>query len=193
MKDLVPTENSGLVAQLATGPSLREVACTTLRAALRELYPELDINPDLAIVNAPQWLELGGDIIPAKPATDTLTGALTRSAISRVAVTYLDSEHYLAYPSGNGPDVHLPVRIDAIGRLINELAPLLFVAFQEQQIDFWNQSAGTSGPRWRIFAQSLREVWNVQEVPHLTQRLGKYPPAWAASACTLVPEIYLLL
>jgi len=179
MKDLVPTENSGLVAQLATGPSLREVACTTLRAALRELYPELDINPDLAIVNAPQWLELGGDIIPAKPATDTLTGALTRSAISRVPVTYLDSEHYLAYPSGNGPDVHLPVRIDAIGRLINELAPLLFVAFQEQQIDFWNQSAGTTGPRWRIFAQSLREVWNVQEVH-----------GWDADDCAVARAVF---
>ncbi|KRP62975.1 dermonecrotic toxin domain-containing protein [Pseudomonas trivialis] len=177
MNDLVLTDNSELLTQLTTGPSLREVASSTLKAALHELYPNLDINPNLAIVRTPKWSVLEGELLPEKALEETLTGALTRSAMAQAPVTYLDNEHYLVNFSGS--DAHLPVKIDAIGRLINELAPLLHVAFQEQQVDFWNQSAGTNGPRWRLLAKTLRDVWNVQEVDD-----------WDADDCAVARLVY---
>ncbi|WP_338493860.1 hypothetical protein [Pseudomonas trivialis] len=164
MNDLVLTDSETLLTQLTTNPSLREVASGTLKTALHELYPTLDIDPNLAIVRTPRWTVLNGELIPEKALGETLTGALIRSAIAQAPVTYLDNEHYLVNFSGSARDTHLPVKIEAIGRLINELAPLLNVAFQEQQLDFWNQSAGTDGPRWRLLAKVLRDVWNVQEM-----------------------------
>lgn len=158
------TDNNELLTQLITGPSLREVASATLKTALHELYPTLNLNPNLAIVRTPRWSVQDGELIPEKAFGETLTGALTRSAFAQAPVTYLDNEHYLVSLSGSDREAHLPVKIDAIGRLINELAPLLRVAFQEQQVDFWNQSAGTHGTRWRVLAKTLRDIWNVQEM-----------------------------
>ncbi|MGY2252160.1 dermonecrotic toxin domain-containing protein [Pseudomonas reactans] len=158
-----PSAND-LLTQLTTGPSLREVAATTLRSGLRELYPDLDIDPSLAMLVTPNWQISGELILPATPDFQSLSGALYRSTKSGTPVTWFDGEHFLVYQSITGPDVHLPVKVDAIGRLINELAPLLLVAYQEQQLAFWNQSVNHSAPRWRNLANALRAVWNVQSV-----------------------------
>ncbi len=178
MNDVVSPENSEILTQLSSGPSVREVASATLRQALDEMYPELEINPDLATVYQPQWYPVDDTILPGKPHTETLTSALARSAFSGEPVTYLDREHYLAYRSTGKPQAHLPVRIDAIARLINELAPLMFVAYQEQQMEFWNQSDGR-GPRWRALAQALRNAWNVQEVD-----------GWDADDCAIARTVF---
>ncbi|WP_421558192.1 dermonecrotic toxin domain-containing protein [Pseudomonas canadensis] len=179
MNDLISSVNSELLTQVTTGPSLREVASVTLREALRELYPRLDINPDLATVNDPRWYLRDGEIIRGEPHSETLTGLLARSAVSHKPVVCLDRMHFLVYPLGNEPDVHLPVRIDAIARLINELAPLLFVSHQEQQLAFWNHTVDANGPRWRMLAKSLRNVWNVQAVE-----------GWDADDCAVALAMY---
>ena len=108
---------------------MREVAATTLRSSLRELYPDLDIDPDLSMLVTPRWFISGELIVPAAPDFQSLTGALHRSTKSGTPVTWIDGEHYLVYQSITGPNIHLPVKVDAIGRLINELAPLLLVAY----------------------------------------------------------------
>lgn len=163
MPSASPSAND-LLTQLTTGPSLREVAATTLRSSLRELYPDLDIDPNLAMLVTPNWHISDKRILPTTPDFQSLSGALYRSAKSGTPVTWFDDEHFLVYQSITGPDVHLPVKVDAIGKLINELAPLLLVAYQEQQLAFWNQSVNHSGPRWRNLAKALRAVWNVQSV-----------------------------
>ena len=159
-----PPSANDLLTQLTTGPSLREVAAVTLRSSLRELYPDLDIDPDLTLLVTPHWQITAEAILPGAPRFQTLTGALCRSATSGAPVTWLDSEHYLIYQSATGPNVHLPVKVDSVGRLINELAPLLCVAYQEQQLAFWNASNHPNGPRWRTFANALRAIWNVDSV-----------------------------
>ncbi|ASV35757.1 hypothetical protein CI807_06045 [Pseudomonas sp. NS1(2017)] len=177
----LPSTPSGndLLAQLTTGPSLREVAATTLRSSLRELYPDLKIDPDLSMLVTPHWFISGELIVPAAPDLQSLTGALHRSTKSGTPVTWIDGEHYLVYQSITGPNVHLPVKVDAIGRLINELAPLLMVAYQEQQLAFWNQSVNHSGPRWRTLANSLRAIWNVQSVE-----------GWDEDQCALARTVF---
>ena len=130
---------NALVTQLTTGPSMREVAAKTLRPALKALYPQLDIDPDLAIVVSPSWRVVEGQVTPGAPRYEHLSSVLALQANADTPVVYIDGEHYLTYRNTNsGPDIHLPVRIDDIARMINEFAPLLFIALQEQQLDYWN-------------------------------------------------------
>ncbi|MDQ0978130.1 dermonecrotic toxin domain-containing protein [Pseudomonas synxantha] len=170
-----------LLIQLTTGPTSREVAANTLRTALREQYPKLDIDPDLAMVCHPRWRVIDDLIVSSRGTAESLTSVLAHQAISPRPVVYIDGEHYLSLQSHAWEAVHLPVKIDAVGRLINELAPLLFTAFQEQQLDYWNQSSDGNGPRWQVLANSLRKVWNV-DVDTVE--------GWDADDCAMARTLY---
>lgn len=152
-----------LLTQLTTGPSSRDVAAATLRAALKEQYPLLDIDPDLAVVATPRWSITATQMRPVEPIFESLTSILARQALSPEPVEYIDGEHFLTLTPSAQPPVHLPVKIDAIARLINELSGLLSSAFQEQQLDYWNTSNTGTGPRWKTLSNMLRKVWNVTE------------------------------
>ena len=158
-----PPNTYELLTQLTTGPTAREVAATTLRSALKELYPTLNIDPDLAMVVGPRWQAVGDVVKPAPAVIESLTSVLIRQALSSDRVTYIDGEHFLTLQPNAATPVHLAVKIDAIARLINTLSDLLFTAFQEQQLDFWNTSNGSTGPRWQNFSNTLRKVWNITE------------------------------
>lgn len=158
-----PPNTYELLTQLTTGPTAREVAATTLRSALKELYPTLNIDPDLAMVVGPRWQAVGDVVKPAPAVIEPLTSVLIRQALSSDRVTYIDGEHFLTLQPNAATPVHLAVKIDAIARLINTLSDLLFTAFQEQQLAFWNASNGSTGPRWQTFSNTLRKVWNITE------------------------------
>lgn len=156
-----PPSTYELLTQLTSGPTSREVAAVTLRAALTALYPSLDIDPDLAMVVTPNWRIVDDRVVPAPAYATSLTSVLARQTLTPEPVIYLDGEHFLTLQPDAQPPVHLPVKIDAIARMLNELSELMLVAFQEQYLKYWNASNGMAGPRWRVFAQSLRKVWNV--------------------------------
>ncbi|HEX4548871.1 hypothetical protein [Pseudomonas sp.] len=153
-------DSSDLLTQLVTGPSIHEVASATLRSMLAELYPDLAINPDQTLVVKPTWQVEEAKIIVGVPEAESLTDALVRHGTANTPVTYLDGEHFLTVQPNARPMPHLPVRIDVVGQLMNELIDLLFVAYQEQQLDYWNQQRDDR-PRWHELAQSLRAVWKV--------------------------------
>nr|WP_315414030.1 DUF6543 domain-containing protein [uncultured Pseudomonas sp.] len=164
--DSIPTNNRppstySLLTQLSTGPSIREVAANLLRAALKEQYPTLNIDPDLATVVTPHWRIVDDLIQSTPPAMESLTSVLANQALSPEPVIYIDGEHFLTAQPEAPRAEHLPVKIDDIARLINELAALIFTAYQEQQLDYWNASSGLTGPRWQLLSHSLRNVWNV--------------------------------
>lgn len=156
-----PPSTYDLLTQLSVGPSIREVAANLLRSALKEQYPTLTIDPDLAMVITPHWQIVGDDIHSAPAYAESLTSILANQALSPDPVIYIDGEHFLTLEPEAQPAVHLPVKIDAIARLINELSALIFTGFQEQQLDYWNASNGLGGPRWQTLSHSLRKVWNV--------------------------------
>ncbi len=158
-----PPSTYELLTQLTTGASTREVAAATLRSALMELYPTLNIDPDLAVVVSPQWQVVNNAIERAPPFVQSLTSVLAHQALSGNRVIYIDGQHFLTLQPNAAVPVHLAVKIDAIARLINELSDLLFTATQEQQLDFWNGSNGTTGPRWQAFSNTLKKVWNITE------------------------------
>lgn len=174
-----PTTAYALLTQLTTGPSSREVAAAILRKALMEQYPTLNLNPDLTMVVTPRWQVNEDAIEAAEPLIESLTTILARQALGPAPVIYLDGEHFLTTQPHARPPVHLPVKIDAIARLINELADLLYSAFQEQQLDYWNATYNNTGLRWQVLANSLRKVWNVTSVE-----------GWDDNECAMARTLY---
>jgi hypothetical protein len=162
--DPASSNPSDLLTQLVTGPSIREVAARILRDDLKQLYPQLDIDPAMAMIVTPSWNIIAGAVQPGPSRFESLTDALLRQFASDESVTYLDGEHFLSLNPGAITPIHLPVKIDAIGRLINKLSPVLLVAYQEQQLEYWDQPTQGTTLRWQALSQSLRQVWNVQKV-----------------------------
>ncbi|WP_085723612.1 dermonecrotic toxin domain-containing protein [Pseudomonas sp. R37(2017)] len=161
----LPADQEALLTQLVAGPSIREVATQALIPALKALYTNLPIDPRLAMVVTPTWIFHDQHVVPGPRHFESLTDALVRHGVTKTPVVYLDGEHFLTLQPQEPTPTQLPVSIDAIGRLLNELAPLLFVAFQEQQVDYWNQFTGPSTPRWQGLSKSLREFWNLETSP----------------------------
>jgi hypothetical protein len=155
-----------LLTQLITGPSLREVATTVLRAELNVLYPTLELNPDLVMVGTPSWINRDGHIVAGATRFESLTDALLRHAIARQPVMYIDGEHFLTRQPGASPSIQLPVNIDAVGRQLNLLVSILFSAYQEQQLDYWNQPVTLRLPRWQELSLALRVRWNIKQAKH---------------------------
>lgn len=155
-----------LLTQLVTGPSLREVATTVLRAELNALYPALELNPDLVMVGTPSWIKRDGQIVAGDTRFESLTDSLLRHAIARQPVMFIDGEHFLTGQPSASPSIQLPVNIDAVGRLLNLLASMLFTAYQEQQLDYWNQPVTLNAPRWQELSLALRVRWNLKQAKH---------------------------
>lgn len=160
MPDFPRLNTVDVVTQLMTGPSLREVASKTLKPALKALYPTLDIDPQQAMVVTPSWVIEDKRIVPGREQIESLTDALVRLSLNGTTVTYLDAEHFLTLQPGKLA-IQLPVKIDAVGRLLNELAPLMFVSFKEQHIAYWGTFTAAHQPRWQQMSHALRNVWNV--------------------------------
>ncbi|MNR18152.1 hypothetical protein D3C85_1348650 [compost metagenome] len=87
----------------------------------------------------PTWTLREQRVVPGPRHFESLTDALVRHGVAQTPVAYLDGEHYLTLQPLEPTPAQLPVSIEAIGRLLNELTPLLFDAFQEQQVEYWNQ------------------------------------------------------
>lgn len=158
-------DQDNLLTQLVAGPSIREVATQALLPALKSLYPQLDIDPRLALVVTPTWRVDEEHVHPGPVHYESLTDALVRHGVTSSTVRYFDGEHYLTQDFAAPVTVQMPVSIEAIGQLLNELAPLLFFAFEEQQIGYWNQLVMPSTPRWKQLSNSLRDCWNVDAGP----------------------------
>lgn len=168
-----------ILTQLVTGPSLREVASKTLRPALKTLYPDLDIDPQLAMVVRPTWVIQDDAVVPGRHLIESLTDTLVRLGLSGTAVTYLDGEHYLTLQPDQPAAIQLPVKISAVGKLLNERAPLLFIAYKEQQVEYWDEFTYPGQPRWQQLSQALRNLWNVEANPD-----------WNANQRAMVEAVY---
>ncbi|CAI8771027.1 hypothetical protein [Pseudomonas sp. IT-P176] len=175
----LPPDQDALLTQLVAGPSIREVATHALQPALKTLYPLLSIDPRLAMVVTPTWTLHNQAVVPGPRHVESLTDALVRHGVAGSPVVYLDGEHYLTLQPQERTPAQLPVSIDAIGQLLNELVPLLFVAFQEQQVDYWNQFTRASAPRWQELSKSLRELWNIDTNPN-----------WSNDLCAMARNLF---
>ncbi|MBD8271348.1 MULTISPECIES: hypothetical protein [Pseudomonas fluorescens group] len=172
------TETRKLATQLSVGPSFREAAGELLRQSLLEKYPDLDIDPAMTLMGTSTWELIDDQIVPGPTHYETLSSILARQAILKVPTLCVEGNHFLTLKPVTDPPLHLPVRIVEVANLINTLALVVYRAFQEQLVTFWNQSNG-NGPRWQTLTQSLRRAWNVQHVD-----------AWTDEDCTMARTLF---
>ncbi|CAI8770961.1 hypothetical protein [Pseudomonas sp. IT-P176] len=156
-------EKSQVVHQTSRGPTVDEVAARLLRRALEELYPERNIDPDQTLIGTPQWQSVDGTLVAMPTRFESLTQALVRQFFSSATANYLEGEHFLTLNPPTSPVVHLDLGIEAIARLLNDYAPLLFVAFGEHQLAYWNE-AGQRAPHWLQLSDALRKTLEVQHL-----------------------------
>ncbi|WP_103307968.1 MULTISPECIES: dermonecrotic toxin domain-containing protein [unclassified Pseudomonas] len=169
-----------ILNQLLAGPTYPEVASILLRDALKKLYPTLNLDPHNTVVGEPDW-EIVDDEIVRRPTryetlSEMLAGLVNEEGNSMLLIEGL---HFLTRLPLTSPDVHLPVRIDQIGHLLNELVPAMLTACQEQQLAYWNASLGESGPRWHQLSSALRQAWNVGRVR-----------GWTTTECDMARQLF---
>lgn len=161
MTDAVKT--SATLHEHHQGPTLSEVAAHMLRQALKERYPTQDLDPDQTLIGTPQWQLVDGEPSAGPVEYQTLTQAVVRQFFMGTVANYLEGEHFLTRLPLTTPVVHLSISIEAIAQLLNDYAPLLFVAFGEQQLAFWNEEVHNVR-RWHALSDSLRKMLDVQNV-----------------------------
>lgn len=153
-------QKSLIIHQTSRGPTIDEVAATMLRQALKARYPQRDIDPDVTKIATPQWQWLDGNLMALPTRYESLTQTLIRHCLSGSSANYLEGEHYLTLNPQATPVVHLDVDIEAIAVVLNDCSPLLFVAFAEHQLEYWN-STQHQVPRWQALSEALRKALDV--------------------------------
>ncbi|QXH67452.1 hypothetical protein [Pseudomonas asgharzadehiana] len=103
-----------LVTQLCVGPSLSEVAADLLRQSLDEKYPDLNINPDTALMGTATWKLVDNRIVAGAPQYQTLSNILARQAITQLPTLCIEGEHFLTQQPLTDPATHPPPRTGAI-------------------------------------------------------------------------------
>jgi hypothetical protein len=176
-----PADNlvTSLFSQFFGGPAYLEVATRLLKVSLKELYPALDIDPNNAAIGEPQWDIVNGEVVELFTNYETLSDMLCQLAILRTSIMLIEGHHYLTQRPVATPAVHLPVQIEEIARLLNELSPTVLIACQEQQLAYWNASHDASGPRWEALANTLRGFWNAQQIE-----------GWTATECSMARALF---
>lgn len=154
---------SHLVEQTSGGPTLHDAANQLLRAALKKSYPLQTIDPDKTMLMSPIWRQEGQDLVTRGSHFESLTHVLARLAFTQSRVNYLEGEHFLTLTPHAIEPIHLPISMDTITSLLNELAPQLFLGFEQCQLDYWNENVDDL-PRWHRLSDTLKEALDVQSV-----------------------------
>lgn len=166
--------------QLLAGPTSPEVAAALLRSALKKLYPHLHLDPNNTVIGEPDWEIVDGQIVERPTRYQTLSNMLAARMNEDYATLLIEGFHFLTHLPLTTPEVHLPVRIAQIGSLINELAPVMVSACQEQQLVYWNATIGTAPPRWHELSSLLHRLWDVKQVK-----------GWTDSDCAMARQLFL--
>ncbi|CAI8721359.1 hypothetical protein [Pseudomonas serboccidentalis] len=177
----IQLKNNLIVQHDNQGPTVDEVAARMLRNALKKQFPDRALDPDLTLIGTPRWQWAEGKLRALPMTFESLTQALVRLFFSDTDANYLEGEHFLTADPQASPVVHLDISIEAIATMLNDYSPLLFVAFRERQLAFWN-SNGHKAPRWQELADALRKSLDVQSVSgwdadqcHVARAVSQYP------------------
>jgi hypothetical protein len=171
-------DKSRLVNLTSHGPTLGDVAAQMLSEALRALYPDLALDPNECMIGTPQWREENGHVVAGITRFESLSHALVRLNLYSVSANFMAAEHFLTLEPDIATPRHLAVDIEEIGRLLNDNAPLLFVEYQERQLDFWNNDDRRL-PRWQELADALRKALDITQVQ-----------GWSDEECALARVIF---
>jgi hypothetical protein len=171
-------DRSNLVNQTSQGPTLDDVSSQVLREALKQLYPQLDIDPDQTLIVTPGWRMVDGTLNADSPYVETLTHALVRLSWSAGVANFIEGEHFLTRNPLTSAPVHLAVSVEDIARLLNNHVALLSVEFQQRALAFWNEEVNGQ-PRWHGLCETLKNTFNVQQAK-----------GWSADQCAVARAVY---
>lgn len=171
-------EKSDLINQINHGPTLNKVASTLMGQMLKENYTDLDIDPDKAVVGSPQWQVINEEVESGPVTYESLTHALVRHALGGTTADYIEGQHFLTVEPQVDDPVQLSVGMEEIAQTLNEAVALLFIEFQDRQLNFWNEKVHEL-PRWQKLSDSLRKALNVKQVK-----------GWSADECAMAREVF---
>ncbi|WP_283189475.1 hypothetical protein [Pseudomonas sp. PMCC200344] len=171
-------DRSNLVSLTSQGPTLNDVSSQVLREALKQLYPQLDIDPNQTLIVTPGWRMEDGTLSADSPYVETLTQALVYLSWSAGVANFIEGEHFLTHNPLTRSPVHLAVSVEDIAQLLNDHASLLSVEFQQRELAFWNEAVNGQ-PRWHGLCETLRNAFNVQQTK-----------GWNADQCALARAVY---
>ncbi|MFJ2364967.1 dermonecrotic toxin domain-containing protein [Pseudomonas sp. NPDC087697] len=171
-------DRSNLASLASQGPTLDYVSSQVLREALKQLYPQLDIDPDQTLIVTPRWRMEDGTLSADSPYVETLTRALVHLSWSAGVANFIEGEHFLTTDLLTRSPIHLAVSVEDIAQLLNDHVPLLSVEFQQYELAFWNETVNGQ-PRWHGLCETLRNAFNVQ--------LAK---GWNADQCAVARAVY---
>ncbi len=163
---------SRLVELIGQGYSMHQVASALLREALNKSHPDQHIDPDRTMLATPVS-EIDATQKTGVFAFESLTHAFIQHCLHKTTADYIEGEHFLTRTPDATPPILLPVSMDDVTSLVNDLAPFLFLEYQQRQLDYWNESAGTQ-PRWQELSDLLCSAANVQTAS-----------GWDADECAL--------
>jgi len=167
-----------LIIQTSEGPSLDEAAAKLLRDTLKQQYPELDIDPDRTLLVTPQWKQTSEQFIGIAPKIESLTDALLSQSQSGQIANFTEGEHFLTPAPLTIPPIQLAVSIEEIANILNDYAPLLYIEFQQRQLDYWNESL-VDKPRWHVLSNTLKNALNLEQVN-----------GWTADQCAVARAVF---
>lgn len=166
-------KQSRLVEMASQGYSLHQIASTLLRTVLSERYPDQHLDPDNTLLATPVRNMDAPQMTVEACNFETLTHVLIQQSLHKTTAEFIEGEHFLTGMPLSNPPLHLAVSMDELTLLMNEHAPLLFVAFQQRQLDYWNETEQDQ-PRWRALSDQLRSAVDVQTAS-----------GWDSDACLL--------
>lgn len=170
-------KKSRLVEQTSGGPTLQEAAVEMLRKALKKNFAQLQVAPDDIMLMTPVWHQQGQKMLSHSSRFESLPHVLARLAFTGETANYIEGEHFLTLAPEMEDPVHLPVGMDAISEMLNENAPALFLAFAQNQLDYWNATEEEI-PRWQQLADTLKETLDVQSIK-----------GWDTNECSLARHV----
>ncbi|MBX8517078.1 hypothetical protein K5D69_20570 [Pseudomonas cichorii] len=140
--------------QFAARPTLRAVASATLRQGLRELYPALQIDPQVAVVShTPIAVATSSSAVGE---VQSLIECLLEHFAAQSSVTWSNALNVLQGTSGP-----LPVDMAAIGALVNRLALGLFENLKQALVNYWSECSGERvdcSSRWDWLAFKIKQA-----------------------------------
>ncbi|NYH09041.1 dermonecrotic toxin domain-containing protein [Pseudomonas moraviensis] len=172
-------KQSRLVELTGQGYSLHQVASTLLREGLNKSYPDQHIDPDRCMLATPLRETDTSQNTARVFAFESLTHAFIQHCLHKTTADYIEGEHFLTRTPNALPPTLLPVSMDDITLLMNDLAPFLFLEYQQRQLDYWNESANGQ-PRWQELSDQLCSAANVQSAS-----------GWDADECALARFVAL--
>lgn len=177
----IQVKNNLVLQQISQGPTIDEVAAHMLRVALKKQFADQSLDPDHTLIGTPRWQWADGKVRALPIVFESLTQALVRQFFTDTDANYLEGEHFLTADPQASPVVHLDISIEAIATLLNDYTPLLFVAYRERQLAFWNSTVHKL-PRWQELSDALRKSLDVQTVSgwdadqcHVARAVSHFP------------------